>query len=152
MTPEFEQAAKDYGLWNEIVYADPKLEEARELRARKAELKHLKGKRRARAIASSVDGATAIFLLPFVLSYRITKLIFVLPFKLIWWLFAAFRAQKKQIMRFSELKRGKTIATRSLPEIVQAEEIIQESLETIRTHILAALNYDGEAFEVTRAA
>jgi hypothetical protein len=55
-------------------------------------------------------------------------------------------------MRLSEIKRGKTITTRSLPEIVQAEEIIEESVETIRTHILAALNYDGEAFEVTRAA
>ena len=31
MTPEFERAAQDYGLWKEVIYADPKLEESREL-------------------------------------------------------------------------------------------------------------------------
>ena len=31
MTPQFEEAALHYGLWNEIIYADPKLDEARQI-------------------------------------------------------------------------------------------------------------------------
>lgn len=29
MSPEFENAAQEYGLWKEVIYADPKLEESR---------------------------------------------------------------------------------------------------------------------------
>lgn len=147
MTPEFEQAAREYGLWNEIIYADPKLAEARELRARKAELKAKKKIRRNDALFDSVDGATALLLLPLMITYKLTKFVLVTPFKLAWWLFAAWRSQKKQVMRLSELKEGKTITTQSLPEIAEAEETLMETTGAIKDHVLAAMSYDTEAFE-----
>jgi hypothetical protein len=34
MTPDFILAARHYGVWNDIVYADPKLQEARDMQVR----------------------------------------------------------------------------------------------------------------------
>ena len=152
MTPEFERAARDYGLWKEVIYADPKLEESRALLANKA---IEKDKRRGRLVDSfmhSIDGVAALLLLPLYISWKLTKLIIIWPFKILWWLFKAFRTQDKQIMRFAELKTGKTITTRSLPEIVEAEEIIQRRTDEITRHVLAALSYSGEAFDATAHA
>ena len=152
MTPQFERAAQDYGLWKEVIYADPKLAESRALLASKAAEKDKKRGRFTRSLVGSLDGAAAILLLPIFLMYKITFMIIFLPFKLVWWLFKAFRAQDKQIMRFHELKTGKIITTKSLPEIVEAEEIIQDRTHELSSHALVALNYSSEAFDATQAA
>ena len=152
MVPEFERAAQDYGLWKEVIYADPKLDESRELLTNKNLKKDKRRQRRMGAFVSSIDGPAAILLFPMYLMFKITKLVMVLPFKILWWLFKAFRSQDKQIMRFSELKTGKTITTRSLPEIVEAEEIIKTRTNEVTTHVLAALNYSSEAFDATQVA
>ncbi|MCH8239996.1 MAG: hypothetical protein IIB62_08095, partial [Proteobacteria bacterium] len=81
MTPDFMKAAHHYGIWNDIIYADPKLEEARELRARQSELREKQRRRRSKAIVDAIDAPTAIFLLPFVLFYKIMKLIYIGPLK-----------------------------------------------------------------------
>ena len=152
MTPEFEQAAREYGLWKEVIYADPKLEESRELQARKNLEKDRKRGRITMSFVNSLDGAATILLLPIYLMWKMTKLIIVWPVKIVWWLFKASRTQDKQIMRFAELVDGKTITTKSLPEIIEAEEIIQQKTAEISNHIIAATQYGGEAFDATQAA
>lgn len=147
MSPEFEQAAKLYGHWNELIYADPKLEEARELRNIKADQNYEKAKRRAKAV-ENMNGDVAFFLLPFYLTYKLFKWAFVLPFQIAWWIYKARKSQKEQIMRFSELLGGKTITTKSIVEIAEAEEMIVATTDAIKTEILASMNYGGEAFEV----
>jgi hypothetical protein len=152
MTPEFERAAQDYGLWKEVIYADPKLEESRELlKAKNLE----KDKKRGRLLGSFVnalDGPAALIFLPIYLVFKLYKFVILMPFKIGWWLFKAFRTQDKQIMRFEELKTGKTITTKSLPEIVEAEEIIQRRTDEITNHVQAALSYSSEAFDATAHA
>lgn len=150
MTPDFMKAAHHYGIWNDIIYADPKLEEARELQARQSELKAKKSRQRTEAFFKNVDAPTGTFLLLALLTYKIMKLIYIGPFKLIWWLYSAFRIQRTQIMRFHELLPGKTITTHTLTEIIEAEQSIQQSTETIELYVREALAYAGEAFEARR--
>ncbi len=152
MSPEFVEAARYYGVWNDIVYADPKLEEAREMRARQSELKIKRNRRRTEDFFNRVDTTTATFVLPAFLAYKIIKLIYIGPFRLLWWLYCAFRTQKTQIMRFRELLPGKTVTTHSLTEIAEAEQIIQHSTETVEAYIRNALDYSGEAFEARRSS
>lgn len=152
MSPEFERAAQDYGLWKEVIYADPKLAESRALLTAKNIEKDKKRGRVGRSLVNSMDGAAAIIFLPIYLVYRLYKFVFLMPFKLVWWLFKAFRSQDKQIMRFEELKTGKTITTKSLLEIVEAEQIIQRRTDEITLQVQAALNYSGEAFDATQPA
>jgi len=57
-----------------------------------------------------------------------------------------------KLERFAELVDGKTITTKSLPEIIEAEEIIQQKTAEISNHIIAATQYGGEAFDATQAA
>ena len=152
MSSQFEDAAKTYGAWNELVYVDPKLEEARELRVLRSKQKHVRANRRANAITSSISGETAFFLLPFVIMYKLMKWTLIGPFKLAWWIFKARTSQREQIIRFHELVEGKTITTQSVREIVEAEQLIQETTEAIKAEVLAAMNYNSEAFEVTEAA
>lgn len=152
MSNEFEQAAHEYGYWNEMIYADPKLAEARELKLQKSIIKTERKRRRGLDLLSGLDGGfIMVVLFPIWFTWKIIKLVYITPFKLILWLFRASRTQKKQIMRFSELKTGKTIITRSLTEIVEAEEIIKDATGSIETHILASLNYGGEAFDAMAA-
>ena len=151
MTPELIEAARHYGVWNDIIYADPKLDEARQMRARQSELKDKKNRQRAEAFLNRVDASTAMFALPAFLTYKIMKLIYIGPFKLLWWLYCAFRTQKTQIMRFRELLPGKTITTHTLTEITEAEQIIQQSADTVEAYISGALDYGGEAFEARRS-
>lgn len=149
MTPEFEKAAREYGMWNEVIYTDPSLDESRAAQLEKAERKAASRKRRANAIVGSIDGSLAIFLLPMYIVWRITKFVYLFPFKLLWWLFRAFRTQNTQVMRFSELKKGKTITAQSLAEIMEAEEMIQRATQNAKAYVLAAGSYEGEAFDAT---
>ena len=144
MTPEFEHAAQEYNMWNEIIYADPRLDEYREMQALKADRKYQRSVKVSNAITKSISGETALFLLPFVLFYKIMKLIFVVPFKIGFWIFKAFRQQKKQVMRFSELKQGKSFTTTDLSELVQIEETVKETVENIKSYVVAAGNYSGD--------
>ena len=59
MTPEFADAAYYYGIWNQIVYADPKLDEAREIRRRESELRKRKSQQRNRSFLKSVKLSNA---------------------------------------------------------------------------------------------
>ena len=152
MSPKFETAAHEYGLWNELIYADPKLEEERARLYDKSMRKQKRRERRMGTFVDLLDGPTAIILAPIYLTWKLFKLMYVLPVKLIWWIVKARRAQASQIMRFSELKTGKTITTHSLPEIVEAEEIIQKSTDDIKTHILVAMNYASEPFDAAQTA
>ena len=152
MTPEFESATHEYGMWNQIIYADPRLDEARELQALKADRKIKRRRRVGKAIARNVSGETAIFLLPFVLLYKILKLIYIGPIKLLFWIFKAFRQQKKQIMRFRELKQGKSFTSADLMELAQIEETIKESVENITAYVGAAANYGGDVAVQSEAA
>jgi len=153
MSPEFEQAARNYGYWNELIYADPKLEEARTLKLANSVVKTERKRRRTLGFLSNFDGGfIMVVLFPIWLTFKIMQLVYIVPFKIIWWLFRAVRVQNKQLMRFHELQTGKSIATQSIDEIVEAEEMIKEITGKIETRVLAALNYGGEAFEAKPAS
>lgn len=152
MTPNYMAAVHHYGLWNDIIYADPKLEEAREHQARQAELKSRRNRKRLERFFSKADTHQAALGASALLSYYVFKFAWLGPIKLVWWLFSAFRIQRTQIMRFHELLPGKTITTHTLNEIVEAEEAIQQSTETIEAYVRDALRYSGEAFEARRTA
>ncbi len=152
MPPEFEAAVRKYGLWNEVIYTDPSLEESRAAAVHKAERKAIARQRRTASFVSFADGEVAFFLFPFYVLWKILKLIYIIPFKIAWWLFKAHRTQATQVMRFAELKGGKTIRTKSLPEIIDAEEAIKQAVGNIETYVLAAGNYGGAAFEAGKAA
>lgn len=148
MSPEFEQAARSYGYWNELIYADPKLEEARTLKLANSVVKTERKRRRTLDFLSNFDGGfIMVVLFPIWLTFKIMQLVYIVPFKIIWWLFRAFSVQNKQLMRFHELKAGKSISTQSIDEIVEAEAMIKEITGKIETRVLAALNYSGEAFD-----
>ena len=147
MSPEFEEAAKKYGYINELVYADPKLEEARQLRQQKADEERAQEQR----IQQVFDKHGAGQLASMFLGRNPIVWLFTLPFRIIWWIFSARRVQKHQIMRFSELKRGKTITTQNVVEILEAEKTIKQTAEAIESVILASVDYGNEA-RVSRSA
>lgn len=151
MTEEFACAAYNYGIWNQIVYADPKLEEARAIRTRESALRKRKREQRNRSFLKSVNPSNAPLYLSALLTWKAIKLIYLGPFKLIWWLYCAFHSQNAQIMRFHELRNGKTITARTLTEIKDAEESIIQTTEEMETYIEDALSYGGEAFDARRS-
>ena len=150
-TQEFACAAYHYGIWNQIVYADPKLEEARAIRTRESALRKRKREQRNRSFLKSVNPSNAPVYLPAFITFKLMKLIYLGPFKLAWWLYCAFRSQNTQIMRFHELTNGKMITAQSLTEIIEAEEAIKETTEEMETYIEDALSYSGEAFDARRS-
>ena len=146
MTPEFRAAAQDYGYWNECVYVDPKIEEEREDQLLKLERKRASTKWRANFWLSIFSGPSAIIFFPLLVVLKISMFIWTAPFKLAWWLFKARKAQAEQIIRLHELEQGKTITAHSIREIVAAEQMILENTEAIKTEVLAAMNYESDAF------
>jgi len=150
MTPAFIHSAKHYGLWNQIVYADPKLKEARDLRAREAEAREKLRRRSRRSFLKSFDPSSATFVLPAWLTFEILKLVYLGPVKLAWWIYCAIRTQRSQILRLRELHTGKIIAARTLTEIKDAEDAIRTAVEEIEAYIREAASYDGDAFEPER--
>lgn len=144
MTPEFEKAAKTYGYWNEVIYADPKLSEQREELLQSTHNKAVRRKKLWLSLEHLFDGPVALFLFPIYMSLKITKWVVVLPFKLLFWIFAAKKIQETQILRFFELQTGKTITTQSIMEIIEAEEMIKSATERIQTEVLAATGYGSE--------
>ena len=150
MTPEFADAAYYYGIWNQIVFADPKLDEARKLRTRESEMRKRKTDQRNKSFFKSLNLTNAPVYLSAFITYKAMKLIYLGPFKLIWWLYCAFRSQNTQIMRFHELAKGKTITAQTLTEIIEAEEVIKQTTEEMENYIMQALNYGGEAFDARR--
>lgn len=148
MTPAFVATARHYGRWNDIVYADPKLKEARDLRAAEAEARARQEKRKGSGLRMLVERPLVG---PAWLAYEITKIIWLGPIKLAWWIWCAVRTQRSQILRLRELQTGKVIAARTLTEIKEAEEEIVRSIEEIETYLVDAAAYDGRAFEPERA-
>lgn len=151
MSPRFLKAAHHYGLWNDIIYADPKLAEAREMRARQSELLRKKQRQNMQTMFKSVDASNAALVLPAFLTYKIVKLVYLGPFKLIWWLYCAFRSQQTQIMRFRELSTGKVLTAHTLTEIKELEQTLIEVTDGIEAYIEDALSYGGEAFEARQS-
>lgn len=147
MSPAFVTAARHYGRWNDIVYADPKLKEARDLRAAEAEA-------RARARSSQRPNLTKTLdrplVLPAWLTYEIIKLLWLGPIKLVWWIWCAVRTQRSQILRLRELESGKIIAAKTLTEIREAEEDIARATEDIEAYLHEASRYEGRAFAPER--
>lgn len=147
MSEAFVTAARHYGRWNDIVYADPKLKEARELRAAEAEARARQRKRAGSRLITMLDR-------PIIgsawLTYVITKILWLGPFKLAWWIWCAVRTQRSQILRLRELQTGKVIAAKTLTEIKEAEEDITRSTQEIETYLTEAAAYDGRAFESER--
>lgn len=152
MTEDFACAAYHYGIWNQIVYADPKLEEARAERARESEMRKKKIRQRNRSFLKSLNLSNAPLYLSAFLTWKAIRLIYLGPVKLIWWLFCAFRSQNAQIMRFYELRSGKTITAHTLTEILEAEEAIKQTTEEMETYIEDALSYGGAAFDARKSA
>ena len=107
MSPAFIATAKHYGLWNQIVYADPKLKEARDLMAREAEAREQQRRRRNKRLLKSLDRSPVSFVLPAWLTYEILKLAYLGPIKLAWWIWCAIKTQRTQILRLRELHTGK---------------------------------------------
>jgi hypothetical protein len=147
MTSEFEEAVKEYNLWNEFIYVDSRVEENRQLYAQQ-------GERRAERSSSFFDNFVGDSLanLALYLTYKTLKLIFIGPFKLAWWIFKATRTQKQQMMRFHEIKEGKTFSSNDLAELAQIEETITERCNGIVGHVTAALNYSGDVTVVPSTA
>lgn len=147
MSEAFVTAARHYGRWNDIVYADPKLKEARDLRAAEAEARSKQRKRLGSRLFMMLDR-------PMIgsawLTYVITKILWLGPFKLAWWIWCAVRTQRSQILRLRELQTGKVIAARTLTEIKEAEEDITRSTQEIETYLTEAAAYEGRAFEPER--
>ena len=147
MSPAFIASARHYGRWNDIMYADPKLREARDLRARDAEARAKQRHNRRQPLTQIIDR-------PVVATARITlalvKLIWLGPPKLLWWIWCAIRTQRAQILRLRELQTGKVIAANTLNEIKDAEDAIREAAQEIEDYIVEAANYDGRAFEPER--
>lgn len=147
MTPAFVAAARHYGRWNDIVYADPKLKEARDLRAAEAEARAREAKRKGSVFRMLFERP---LLGPALLTYQITKVFWLGPVKLAWWIWCAVRTQRSQILRLRELETGKVIAAKTLTEINEAENEIVRATEEIETYLVDAARYDGRAFEPER--
>ncbi len=147
MSEAFVTAARHYGRWNDIVYADPKLKEARELRAAEAEARARQRKRAGSRLITMLDR-------PMIgsawLAYVITKILWLEPIKLAWWIWCAVRTQRSQILRLRELQTGKVIAAKTLTEIKEAEEDITRSCTEIEAYLTEAAAYEGRAFEPER--
>ncbi|MGD9784638.1 MAG: hypothetical protein AB7E80_01760 [Hyphomicrobiaceae bacterium] len=147
MSPAFVTAARHYGRWNDIVYADPKLKEARDLRAAEDEARARQRKRAGSRLITMLDR-------PMIgsawLTYEITRIIWLGPVKLAWWIWCAVRTQRSQILRLRELETGKVIAANTLTEIKAAEEDIIRSTGEIEAYLNEAAAYEGRAFEPER--
>jgi len=139
MTPEFEAAAKEYDLWNEFIYVDDRVEDDRKSQAVDGVVKAGRSDRQYTAFVGDSMANLALFL-----TYKFLKLIFIGPFKLAWWIFKAKKSQQQQMMRFRELKEGKSFSSTDLAELAQIEETIAERCDGIVSHVTAALNYSGE--------
>ena len=151
MSPAFVHAARHYGLWNQIVYADPKLKEARDMRAREAEARERQRQRAGSKFLKTLTGPNASIVFPAWVTLEIMKLVWLGPFKLAWWIWCAIRTQRTQILRLRELEPGKIIATNTLTEIKEAEKEIQRTVEEFEDYLREACVYDGHAFEPERS-
>jgi hypothetical protein len=147
MTPEFEAAAKEYDLWDEFIYVDERVEDDRKSQAVDGVVKASRSARRFDTFVGDSMANLALYL-----TYKTLKLIFVWPFKLLWWVFKAKKSQQQQMMRFRELKEGKSFSSADLAELVQIEEMIAERCDGIVSHVTAALNYSGEVTVVPDVA
>jgi len=151
MSPAFMRAARHYGLWNQIVYADPKLKQARALTAREAEARARQRKRLRSFLFKALTSHHASLIVPAWITAGVLKLVSLGPVKLAWWLWCALHTQRTQILRLRELATGKIIAANTLTEIKEAEVAIQKAVEEIEEYLREAVRYDGTAFEPKRA-
>lgn len=147
MTPEFEAAAIEYDLWNEFIYVDSRVEDGRKLAAVDGVVKAHRSDRQYKIFVGDSMANLAVYL-----TYKLLKLMFVGPFKPVWWIFKAKRSQQQQMMRFHELKEGKSFSSADLGELAQIEETITERCDGIVGHVTAALNYSGEVTVAPDAA
>jgi len=147
MTPEFEEAVKEYDLWNEFIYVDERVEDGRKQHAVDGVIKAGRSDRQYKTLVGDSMANLALYL-----TYKLLKLIFVGPFKLAWWIFKAKKSQQQQMMRFHELQAGKTFSSTDLAELAQIEETITERCDGIVGHVTAALNYSGDVTIVSDVA
>lgn len=138
MTPEFEEAVKEYDLWNEFIYVDSRVEDDRKLQAVDGVIKAGRSERQYNTLVGDSMANLALYL-----TYKLLKLMFVGPFKLLWWIFKAKKSQQQQMMRFHELVEGKSFSTIDLAELIQIEETLTERCDGIVGHVSAALSYSG---------
>ena len=137
-------AAKHYGLYNEIVYIDPKLEEARTLKAEQASRQLAQSEAQYNDVMAGNVSLERMADMSTNLVFDLIKWTILLPFYLIYKIYIFLTAEKKQIIRFWHLADGKSLSSRNLAEIIEAENQIKENMTAIANFIATASHYTGE--------
>jgi hypothetical protein len=158
MTAEFEQAVEKYGLWQEVIWNDPLLEGEADAKLQTAVERDGRRKRRKMGTLAWLEGrspVTLLFLLPYWILYQAIKLAIMIPI----WIFrlssnvaASNKTQDQRIMRFHELKSGKTLSAPSLVDALAIESAIEEASTSVAQYVKVALNYSGDLVVTDRVA
>jgi len=158
MTAEFEQAVDKYGLWQEVIWHDPLLDDEADDAHHSALERQDNRQRRARGRQNWLEGrsfSTLLFLLPYWIFYKLIKLVIMIPI----WIFriqsrvkASNKTQDERVMRFHELKAGKTLSAPSLVDALAIEEAIEKASTTVAQYVKTALDYSGDLIVTDRVA
>ncbi len=158
MTAEFEQAVEKYGLWQEVIWHDPLLDGEADDAHRSALGRQDNRQRRARGFGDWVGNrslVTLLFLLPYWILYKTIKLVIMIPvwiFRLISRTKASNKIQDERVMRFHELKTGKTLSAPSLVDALAIEEAIEKASTTVAQYVKTAVDYSGDLIVTDRVA
>ena len=137
-------AAKHYGVYKEIVYIDPKLEEARSLKAEQVGRQLAQSEARFSDIKAGNVSAEYMVDMSTNLVFDIIKWTILLPFYVIYRIYIFLTSERKQIIRFSHLVEGKSLTSKNLVEIIEAENQIKENMTRIANFIARAAHYTDE--------
>ncbi len=158
MTADFEQAVDQYGLWQEVIWHDPLLDDEADNAHRSALDRQDNRQRRARGRLNWLEGrspVTLLFLLPYWILYKTIKLAIMVPV----WIFrfqsrvkTSNKTQDERVMRFHELKTGKTLSAPSLGDVLAIETAIEEASTTVAQYVKTALDYSGDLIVTDRVA
>ena len=137
-------AAEHYGVFREIVYIDPKLENARAIKALQVSYQLARSEARHRDVMEGKASPQSIEEVGANILFNVIKWTFLLPFYIPYRIYKFITEERKQTIRFSQLVEGKSLTSKNLAEIIEAENQIKENMTGIANFIATASHYTGE--------